>query len=187
VTVALELPVSAAVVTLNVPEVADAAIASEEGTVNAGLVFDRAMLAPPAGPACDRVTVQVLDEFGPRLVGLQVSEDTSTGAPRATVILAELALYAAVIVALELVPMAPVVTTNVADVAAAATATDDGTVSVVLVFDKVRLIPPAGAACERVTVQVLEEFALIVEGAQASEETDSGPTSATTSEAATSM
>jgi hypothetical protein len=39
-----------------------------------------------------RVTVQVLEEFGPRLVGLHVSEDTITEATRLTVTVAELLL-----------------------------------------------------------------------------------------------
>jgi len=89
-------------------------------------------------------------------------------------------------VALELAPTVAVVTVNVAEVAAAATVTEEGTVKFVLVFDRVTLIPPAGAACVRVTVQVLEEFALSVAGAQTSEETDSGPTRVTTLVAATS-
>jgi hypothetical protein len=176
VTVALELAVMAAVVTLNVPEAAEAEIVTDVGTVSAVLLFDRAMLAPPAGAACDRLTVQVLDAFGPRLAGLQVSEEISTAVPRLTVVVAELPLYVAVMVALELAPTAAVVTVNVAEVAAAATATEGGTVSVALVFERVMLMPPLGAACVTVTVQVLEEFAPRVAGVQDSKETDSGPT-----------
>ena len=174
-------------VTLNVPEAAEAAIVTDAGTVSAVLLFDRAMRAPPAGAGCDRLTVQVLDAFGPRLVGLQVSEETSTAVSRLMVVFAELPLYVAVMVALELAPTVAVVTVNVAEVAAAATVTEEGTVSVALVFDKVMPIPPAGAACVTVTVQVLEEFAPIVAGVQDSEETDSGPTRVTTSVAAVSM
>ena len=48
-------------------------------------VLDSATLAPPLGAGWVRVTVQVLEEFGPRLVGLHASEDTSTGATRLTV------------------------------------------------------------------------------------------------------
>ena len=176
----------AAVVTLNVPEAAAAAIVTDAGTVSAELLFERAMLAPPAGAACDRSTVQRLDAFGPRLVGLQVSEETSTGVPRLMVVFAELPLYVAAMVALELAPTAAVVTVNVAEVAAAATVTEGGTVKFALVFDRVMLIPPLGAACVTVTVQVLEEFAPIVAGVQDSKETDSGPTRVTTLVAATS-
>ena len=52
------------------------------------------------GAALDKVTVQLLDAFGPRLVGLHVSEEISTGATRLTVALAELLLYVALSVAL---------------------------------------------------------------------------------------
>jgi len=38
------------------------------------LLVVRVTVAPPAGAAWDRVTVQVLEELGPRLVGLQTSK-----------------------------------------------------------------------------------------------------------------
>jgi hypothetical protein len=176
---ALELPVMAAVVALNVPEMAEAAIVTAVGTVSAELLFDRTMLAPPTGAACERLTVQVLDAFGPMLVGLQVSEETNTDVIRLMVAFAELPLYVAVIVALEFAPMAPAVAVNIAEVAEAATAADAGTVSAEFVFDKATLMPPLGAACVRTTVQVLEELELIAAGVQESEETDRGPTRVT--------
>ena len=88
----------------------------------------------------------MLDEFGPRLLGLHDNVETRTAAVRFTVALAELLLYVAVIVALELLPMVPVVTVNAAEVADAATVTDAGTVNVALVFDTATLAPPVGAA-----------------------------------------
>jgi hypothetical protein len=51
-----------------------------------------------------------------------------------------------VIVALELALMLPVVTVKLPEVAPATTVTDAGTVNVALVFDKVTLAPPVGAA-----------------------------------------
>ena len=92
------------------------------------------------------MTVHVLDEFGPRLLALQESVETRTGATKLTVVLAELLLYVAVTVALELLLMVPVVTAKVPEVAPAATVTEAGTVKVELVFDKVTLAPPVGAA-----------------------------------------
>ena len=92
VRVALELLLMVAVVALNVAEVAAAATVTEAGTVRVELVFDSATLAPPLGAGWVSVTVQVLEEFGPRLVGLHASEDTSTGATRLTVAVAELLL-----------------------------------------------------------------------------------------------
>ena len=90
--------------------------------------------------------MHVLDEFGPRLLALQESAETRTGATKLTVVLAELLLYVAVTVALELLLMVPVVTAKVPEVAPAATVTEAGTVKVELVLDNVTLAPPAGAA-----------------------------------------
>jgi hypothetical protein len=88
------------VVALNVAVVADAATVTDVGTVSVPFVFVSATTAPPAGAACVKVTVQVLEAFGPRLVGLHASEDTRTGATKLIVAFAELLLYVAVIVAL---------------------------------------------------------------------------------------
>ncbi len=88
------------VVALKVAVVAVAATVTDAGTVSVAFVFVSATLAPPAGADCVKVTVQVLEAFCPRLVGLHTSDDTSTGATRLTVALAELLLYVAVTVAL---------------------------------------------------------------------------------------
>jgi hypothetical protein len=77
----------------------------------------------------------------------------------------------AVTVALALLLMAAVVTVKVADVAAAATVTDAGTVNVALEFARMTLAPPVGAGWVRVIVQVLEELAPMLAGLQVSEET----------------
>ena len=81
-----------AVVALKVAVVAAAATVTDAGTVRVELVLVRVTLAPPVGAACDMVTVQELEEFGPRLVGLQASEETSTDATRLMLVLAELPL-----------------------------------------------------------------------------------------------
>jgi len=90
----VELPslATVVVVALKVAMVAAAATVTDAGTVKVALVFVRVTLAPPVGAAFVSVTVHVLDEFGPKLVGLQASEDTSTEATRLTVVLAELLL-----------------------------------------------------------------------------------------------
>jgi hypothetical protein len=176
VIVALELLLMVAVVTVKVPEVEAAATVTDAGTVSLELVFDKVTLAPPVGAAWVRVTVQVLDEFGPRLAALHDNAETKTGATRLTVVLAELLLYVAVIVALELLLTVPVVTVKVPEVAAAATVTEAGTVNVVLVFDKVTLAPPVGAAWVRVTVQVLDEVGPRLLGLHDSAETKIGAT-----------
>ena len=90
--VAFELPPKAAVVALKVAEVAAAATVTAAGTVRAGLLLVRVMLMPPAGAAWLKVTVQLLEAFGPRLVGLQTSEESRPGATRLTLVLTELPL-----------------------------------------------------------------------------------------------
>ena len=82
----------AAVPALKVADVAAPATATDAGTVRVALGLVRVTVAQPVGAGWVRVTVQVLDEFGPRLVGLQTSEETSTGATRLMLTLAELLL-----------------------------------------------------------------------------------------------
>jgi len=88
------------VVAVNVAVVAAATTVTDAGTVRVALVFVSVTLAPPVGAGCVNVTVHVLEAFSPRLAGLQANEDTPTGATKLTVVLAELPLYVAVIVAL---------------------------------------------------------------------------------------
>ena len=57
-------------------------------------------LEPPAGAVWVRVTVQVLTALCPRLVGLQASVETRTGATRLIVAVCELVPRVAVTVAL---------------------------------------------------------------------------------------
>ena len=75
------------------------------------------------------------------------------------------------IVALWLLETVAVVALNVAVVAAAATVTDVGTLSVVFVLLNVTTAPPAGAALVRVTVQVELPEVLKAAGAQDKEAT----------------
>jgi hypothetical protein len=90
--VALELLLTAAVVTVKFADVAAAATVTEGATVSVALEFETVTLAPPAGAGWVRVTVQVLEALAPILAGLQVSEETSTDAARFRVALAELLL-----------------------------------------------------------------------------------------------
>jgi hypothetical protein len=79
------------VVALKLAQVAAAATVIDAGTVRAELALVRVMVAPPVGAAWAKVTVQALEEFGPRLVGMQTSEETCVDT-RLTVALAELLL-----------------------------------------------------------------------------------------------
>ena len=70
------------VVALKLAVVAAAATVTDAGTVKEVLLLDSVTAAPPAGATLVRVTVQALVALGPKLVGLQASDDTSTGATR---------------------------------------------------------------------------------------------------------
>ena len=70
------------VVALKLAVVAAAATVTDAGTVKEVLLLDSVTAAPPAGAAWAKVTVQALVALGPRLVGLQASEETSTGATK---------------------------------------------------------------------------------------------------------
>jgi hypothetical protein len=92
VIVALELLVMDPVVTAKVPEVAAAATVTDAGTVRVELVFDNATLAPPLGAGWVKLTVQVLEELDPRLVGLHDSEEIWVEGVRLMLVLAVLPL-----------------------------------------------------------------------------------------------
>ncbi len=164
------------VVALKVPVVAPAATVIDAGTVSTVLLLVSVTAAPPVGAACVNVTVQVLDAFCPKLVGLHAKDDTVTGATRLTVALAELLLYVAVTVALWLLAMVLVVALKVPVVAPAATVIDAGTVSTVLLLVSVTAAPPVGAACVNVTVQVLDAFCPKLVGLHAKDDTVTGAT-----------
>jgi hypothetical protein len=92
VTVADWLLETVVVVALKVAEVAAAATVTEPGAISVALVLVRVTKAPPVGAAPLRVMVQMLEALGPRLVGLQASEETSTDAVKLMIALAEVLL-----------------------------------------------------------------------------------------------
>jgi hypothetical protein len=95
-----------------------------------------------------RLTVQMLEEFGPTVLGLhdRAETDTDVDATRSMVVFAELPLSLAAMVALELLLTAAVDTVKLADVAPTVTVIDGVTVNVVFEFERVKLAPPTGAA-----------------------------------------
>jgi hypothetical protein len=173
VTVADWLLETVVVVTLKAADATPAAIVTEAGTVSVELVLVRVTVAPPTGAAWVRVTVQVLEELGPRLAGLQATPETRAGATRLMAAVCELAPKVAVTVALWLLAMmAAAVALKFALVAPAATVTDAGTLSRLLVLASVTAEPPAGAVWVRVIVQALTALWPRLVGLQASEETN---------------
>ena len=73
-------------------ELAPAATVTDAGAESRLFTVVRAILAPPARAGFVSVTVHVLAELGARVLGLQVKEDTRTGATSVMVVLAELLL-----------------------------------------------------------------------------------------------
>lgn len=158
---------------MKVADVAPAATVSDFGMYKIALLSDNATVAPPVGAAWPSVTLHVLRESGPKLVGLQDTEDIGDAAlKRLTLVLAELLLYVAVTVALELLPTAAVVTLNVAEAAPAPTVAEAGTFNVALLFESETTAPPDGADGLRVTVHVPEAFDLRLVGLHETAVTD---------------
>jgi hypothetical protein len=89
----------AAAVAPKLAEVAPAASVTAEGTASEVLLLESATLEPPVGAAWVSVTVQVLTALCPRLVGLQITPETRTGAMRLMVAVFELLARVAVTVA----------------------------------------------------------------------------------------
>ena len=80
------------------------------------------------------------------LVGLQARAVTSMGATRVKLAVCEELFKVAVMVALWVVVRVPAVAVKVAEVAAAGTLTDAGTVKAVLLLARATVLPPVGAA-----------------------------------------
>ena len=80
------------VVALKLADVAAAATVIEAGTVRLVLALLNVTAAPPVDAGWVRVMVQAEDAFGPRVVGVQTSEETSNGATKPMVAFAELLL-----------------------------------------------------------------------------------------------
>jgi hypothetical protein len=158
-------------VAVNVALVESAGTVTEAGTVSQELLSDTVTANPPVGAALVRVTVQVEAAPGARVAGVQLSADRAAGAASDSEALAEVPLRVAVICAVASVVTAATVAVKVAEVAPAATVTEEGVVTLALLSDRATLAPPVGAATFSVTVQVAEPAALNDEGAQLSEDT----------------
>ena len=85
---------------LNVAVVEPDATVTEAGTVSSVLLLASVTAAPPERAGCVVVTVQELVALWPRVVGVQTTEDTRTGASRPMAAVCELLLKEAVTAAL---------------------------------------------------------------------------------------
>lgn len=77
-----------------------AVMLTELGVVRAALLFEMLTTEPPVGAACVSTTVQVLEAFGAKVVGLHAREESEADVTRLRFALLELLLYVAVMVAL---------------------------------------------------------------------------------------
>ena len=92
--------IEAAAVALKLAVVAPEGTVTDAGTESEALLLASVTLDPPAGALWERVTVHVLTALWPRLVGVQATPETRTGASRLTDAVWELLPTVAVTVAL---------------------------------------------------------------------------------------
>ena len=147
--------------------------ATDAGAVSELLLVERATVAPPS---FDSVTVQIADAPAFKVAGEHTRELTVTEPVSVTEAVCDVPLSRAEMVADWSVENTPAVAVKVALVDPAPTDTDAGTVRAELLLESAT-VPPL--AFESVTVQVLEEFALTVAGAQVNDVMDAGVVSAT--------
>ena len=153
---ALEAAKTAPPFAVKVALLAPASTSNEGGTMTAGLLLASDTTAPPASAAWVNVTVQLLEEPDPTVIGLQSNEETAgPGAVKVTDAVAFAPFRLAVRTAMEFVATVPAVAVKLAEVAPADTDIAAGTTRAWLLLDNATLIPPEGAALVRVTVQVL--------------------------------
>lgn len=141
--------------------VAPAATVAEAGSVSKAVGFAATVRSvPPAGAGLEMVAVQVLELEELRVVLVQVSDETVIDATTERVTLALEDPRVATMFAVLSDVTAAAVATNVAVVADAGTVTEAGTEATDgALLERVTLEPPAGAALESVTVQVVVEEA----------------------------
>jgi hypothetical protein len=83
--IAAWLPATAPVEAVKVADVALAGTVTDAGTVRAERLELNVTMTPFVEAGWQRITVQALEELGPRLVGLHESAETDTGATSETV------------------------------------------------------------------------------------------------------
>jgi hypothetical protein len=161
----LMVPVVAAKVTLVWP----AGMVTLKGTVRAVVVLPIATTTGLAG-AWFSDTVQVLEALLPKVAGAQDSVLSFAGAVRVRTKDCEPPLKDAVIWAVWLDVILATVAVKVPVLWPAGMVTLAGTVTLVLLLDRVTLAPPRGAGADKVTVQLADPGAATVAGEQFKDE-----------------
>ena len=86
-------------VAVTLPLVLPAVMLTELGIVRTALLSEMLTVEPPVGAACVSTTVQVLEAFGAKVVGLHAKDDSEADVSRLRLALCELLSYVAVMVA----------------------------------------------------------------------------------------
>jgi hypothetical protein len=141
----------------------------EAGDARKLLLLLRLTEVPPAGAACEMVTLQVVERPEPSVVGLQANEAKVGGGVRVRLAVAELPFRVAVRTAGWAAGSVPAVSTTPPVVAPAATVREAGDARKLLLLLRLIEVPPAVAACEMVTLQVVALPELTVVGLQPNE------------------
>jgi len=148
--------------------VAPAATVIEAGIVSAVLLSESATARPPVGAAALSVTVQEVVPPAVIVVGAQERVLGTGSGVTVTEAVLEVPLPVAVTVTAVFAETAAAVAKNEALAAPAATVTEAGTESAVLLSESATAKPPVGAAPVKVTVQVEALLEMIDAGEQAS-------------------
>ena len=154
VIVALPVEVIVPAVAVKIALVALAGTETEAGTARLALLEDRLTVVAEVREALDSVTVQELVAVDAKVAGEHCTEERLTGACKLMVAVAVVPLSVAVIVALPLADTVPAVAVNVADVEFLEIVTEEGTVRVPVLEDKLTEVLLV-AALESVTVHVV--------------------------------
>lgn len=148
---------TAAAVAVNVAVEAPAGTSTDAGAVSAaGTLLATVTAAPPTGAGAEIVTVQFVVAGPVRVVAAHARELTVVAGVTVTDTDVALPFKPAVNIGVMLLVTGPAAAVNVAEVAEAGTCTDAGTLKAELrLLTTMTLRPPAGAALETVTVQVV--------------------------------
>jgi hypothetical protein len=147
-------PVTRPALQVKLAETEPAGTTAEGGTLTAAWFVERATETPPAGAGWGNVTVQFAVEEEDRSVGVQLSEETTAEAAKASE--NDLALPFSVAVSSAFPPavIAPAAAENVPEAVPSGTAIAAGTVTAGLSLLMETLAPPPAAGLLSVTVQL---------------------------------
>ena len=174
VTVTAVEAVTVPAVALKAAVVAPAATETEAGTVRAALLSEIETAKPPAGAAPVKVTVQAAEPPDEMEIGEQVRVERTGRTERPIEDVAVVPFRVPVTTAVPLVVIVAAEATKVAVVAPAATVTEAGVVTKVLLSERATIAPPVGADASRRTVQVAEPLPTIEVGVQVNEDSPTG-------------